>query len=169
MRNNRFKQTLLPITVTYIQMYIPTKTCWLKHWRTNTTANCWDDFHFSRCERWVTLLSHLNGIFTYSVLHLYQDIKFFKTSAALLVCTEGKIGDGDIVRCGYRTRQHVLHQMRNELWVVLLKFNHVSCVALTQRCAVKLKRNIQLIRPLTFFYSRVDFILQETLLQLFQI
>lgn len=131
-------------------MYIPTKTCWLKHWRTNTTANCWDDFHFSRCERWVTLLSHLNGIFTYSVLHLYQDIKFFKTSAALLVCTEGKIGDGDIVRCGYRTRQHVLHQMRNELWVVLLKFNHVSCVALTQRCAVKLKRNIQLIRPWNF-------------------
>lgn len=82
---------------------------------------------------------------------------------------KGKIGDGDIVRCGYRTRQHVLHQIRNELWVVLLKFNHVSCVALMQRCAVKLKRNIQLIRPLKFFYSRVDFILQETLLQLFQI
>ena len=80
-----------------------------------------------------------------------------------------KIGDGDIVRCGYRTRQHVLHQIRNELWVVLLKFNHVSCVALTQRCAVKLRRNIQLIRPLKFFYSRVDFIFQETLLQLFQI
>lgn len=125
-------------------MYIPTKTCWLKHWRTNTTAN----FLVVKGELlyFRTLMVSLRIQYFIS----FKTLSFSKHQRHCSFVLKGKIGDGDIVRCGYRTRQHVLHQIRNELWVVLLKFNHVSCVALMQRCAVKLKRNIQLIRPWNF-------------------